>query len=94
MSGRPICSRNNHPTEHINQCVDHLIHKYVGTLISYIRDTQHFIQKVKELGKILKGSIHVTLDVCSLYASIPNKQVIDAIFDFEHVRKYPDAKIS
>ena len=42
------------------------------------------------MAKIPKGAILVTLDMYSLYTSIPNTQAIDAIL--EHTRKDPEAK--
>ena len=49
------------------------------------------MKTVKELGKIPERAMLVSLDMCSLYTSIPNKQAIDAIL--EHVRKDPETKI-
>ena len=61
--------------------MDTHIKKYVPTTKSYIRDTQDFITKIKELGPIPQGAILVTLDVSSLYTNIPNKEGITAVAD-------------
>jgi hypothetical protein len=45
VPGRPICSSNGHPTDHISEFVDDYIRKYVSMNESYVRDTQHLIQK-------------------------------------------------
>jgi hypothetical protein len=79
IPGRPICSSNNHPTERISRFVDAHIRKYMHTYPSYVRDTQDFIQKVKDLGPIPEGSIIATLDVTSLYTNIPNQDGINAV---------------
>ena len=77
IPGRPICSSNGHPTERISQFVDHHIRKYVSELPSYVRDTQHFISKLKLLNSLPEGSILATMDITSLYTNIPNKEGID-----------------
>ena len=63
---RPICSSVTHPTARISKFVDAHIQKYVPTTKSYIRDTQDFITKIKEIGPIPGGAFLVTLDVSSL----------------------------
>ena len=91
IPGIPISSSNNHSTKRIKQCVDHITSANVSTLPSRIRDNQDFIKKMKNLGKIPEGAILATLDVCSLYTCIPNKEAIDTILD--HVRRDPEAQI-
>ena len=91
IPGRPICGSNNHPTERISEFVDHHIKKYVPLLPSYIRDTQHFIKRVKQAGPLPEGALLVTWDVCSLYTNIPNFEGINSVV--EQVRNDPDAEI-
>ena len=55
---------------------------------SYFRDIQHFISRLKHLGKIPEGALLVTLDVRSLYTNIPNHEGILAMA--EHLRNDPD----
>ena len=57
VPGRPICSSVNHPTSRISKLVDEHIKEYVPKTKSYIRDTQDFIKKIKDLGPIPEGSI-------------------------------------
>ena len=40
---------------------------------SYIKDSGNFIEKIKNIGTILKYSILVTADVVGLYPSIPHE---------------------
>ena len=87
IPGRPICSSVTHPTANISKFVDAHIQKYVPTTKSYIRDTQDFISKIKEIGPIPEGSFLVTLDVSSLYTNIPNQEGITAVAD--QLRKDP-----
>ena len=53
-----------------------------------MRDTQHFISRLKQLGTIPDGALLVTLDVSSLYTNIPNREGILAVAD--HLRADPD----
>ena len=88
VPGRPICSSVNHPTAHISKFVDEHIKKYVPKTKSYVRDTQHFISRLKLLGQIPENALLVTLDVSSLYTNIPNREGILAVA--EHLRSDPD----
>ena len=90
VPGRPICSSINHPTANISKFVDEHIKKYVPQTKSYVRDTQHFISRIKQLGKIPEGALLVTLDVSSLYTNIPNQEGLIAVAD--HLRKDPDKR--
>ena len=74
VPGRPICSSVNHPTSRISKLVDEHIKDYVPKTKSYIRDTQDFIKKIKELGPIPDSAILCTLDGLSLYTNIPNNE--------------------
>ena len=88
IPGRPICSSINHPTSNISKFVDEHIKKYVPKTKSYVRDTQHFISRLKQLGTIPEGALLVTLDVSSLYTNIPNREGILAVAD--HLRADPE----
>ena len=50
IPGRPICSSIDHPTSKITKFVDEHIKEYVPKTASYVRDTQHFISKLKKNG--------------------------------------------
>ena len=88
IPGRPICSSINHPTCHISKFVDEHIKQYVPNTKSYVRDTQHFISRLKQLGTIPQGALIVTLDISSLYTNIPNHERILAVA--EHLRRDPE----
>ena len=71
IPGRPICSSINHSTCHISKFIDEHIKQYVPKTNLYVRDTQHFISRLKQLGQIPPGALLVTLDVSSVYTNIP-----------------------
>ena len=66
--------------------MDEHIKKYVPRTNSYVRDTQHFISRLKQLGQIPEGALLGTLDVSSLYTNIPNHEGILVVAD--HLRTY------
>ena len=70
VQGRPICSSIGHPTCNISKFVAAHIKDYVPKTQSYVRDTQHFISRLKQLGQIPEGALLVTLDVSSLHTNI------------------------
>ena len=41
---------------------------------SYIKDTNYFLRKIKELGQLPKGTILCTTDVVGLYPNIPHDE--------------------
>ncbi len=69
--GRPILSANDSPTERISQFVDFFLRPLVELLPSYIRDTTDLIVKLAAKGTPPPNCLLVTLDVISLYPSIP-----------------------
>ena len=85
---RPICSSINHLTSHISKFVDEHIKEHVPKTKTYVRDTQYFISRLKQLCKIPEGILLVTLDVSSLYTNIPNHEGILAVAD--HIRRDPE----
>ena len=80
--GRPIVSACNSATENISKFLDSILHQYVSSLSSYIKDTTDFIKKVKKIKFYSKDSYLVTLDVSSLYTNIPHEDGIQACKSF------------
>ena len=60
--GRPVVSSVNSHTEKLSAYVDEFLRPLEGALLSHIRDTTDFIIRLKNLGKVPKGCILVTLD--------------------------------
>ncbi len=74
--GRPIVSASGCPTERISALVDHFLSPYIPLLPSYIKDTNHFLQKIEELPPLLSTALIFTMDVKSLYTNIPNIEAL------------------
>lgn len=76
--GRPIVSGNGSLTEPISQFVDFHIKDLVYALPSYLRDTMDFLNKLS-VCKVVCDDVLCTMDVSSLYPSIPHEDGIDAL---------------
>jgi hypothetical protein len=73
VPGRPVISNCGTPTERASEFLDHHLKPNMKAGKSYIRDTGHFLDKLKEIGKISENALLVTGDVTSLYPSIPHE---------------------
>ena len=53
---------------------------------SFIKDTNHFLQKIKSLGQLPEGAILCTIHVFGLYPNIPHEEGLASL------RKFLDAR--
>ena len=90
--GRPIVSACDGPTEKLSAFVDVYLQPLAQTTKSYIKDTNHFLQKLNDLGVIPPESILVTIDVTSLYTNIPHREGILACKDALEKRQTKEPK--
>jgi hypothetical protein len=77
MPGRPIVSAIGHPTEKISELIDFHLRPHVEYLPSYLRDTTDYFNKTPSSG-LPDHTLHVTMDVASLYTNIPHDEGIEA----------------
>ena len=76
ITGRPIISGNNRPTEKISTFIDEHIKQFVPLTKSYVRDTPD--KKIEQFSH--HGDFYlVTMDVTSLYTNIPNHEGLVAV---------------
>ena len=47
--------------------------------LSYIKDSQHFLEKIKTIGSVPENAILVTADVVGLYSNIPHQAGLKAL---------------
>ena len=47
--------------------------------LSYIRDSQHFLERIKTIGNIPENAILVTADVVGLYPNVPHQAGLNAL---------------
>ena len=86
--GRPVVSGCNTPTEKISAFVDHQLKPLVPRIPSYVKDTNDFLNKLKDIGNFPEGAILVTIDVIGLYPNIPHDEGLEAM------RKILDTRIN
>ena len=49
--------------------------------LSYIRDTQHLLEKIKTIGSVPENAILITADILGLYRNIPHQSDLKALKD-------------
>ena len=91
MGIRPIVSSCESPTENISQFLDFWLKPLMKALPSYLKDTTQFIKEIKNI-QIEPNTLLVTIDVKSLYTSIPPSDGIKACLEALHssVDSFPD----
>ena len=72
--GRPIVSGCDSPTEKLSEYLDYYLQPLACNVNSYIKDTNHFLQKLMQIGNIPPSSLLVTIDVTALYTNIPHRE--------------------
>ena len=76
--GRPIMSSSGAPTENISCFIDFFLKPCVSRICSYIWDTTDSLNRLHGLPRLPPGSLLVTLDVSSLYTTIPRDEGVAA----------------
>lgn len=92
--GRPIVSAVNCPTERISSYLDYILQPFVVSLPSYVKDTTHALNIFNSFNTRSTSSSQTrfifTMDVNSLYTSIPHKEGLLAIKFFLDQRQILD----
>ena len=85
--GRPVINSINCHNSEISRCVDHHLKHLVREIPLYIKDTNNFINKINNF-PVPPNSLLVTMDVKSLYTSIPNNEGIASVKKkYDHLPK-------
>ena len=71
VPGRPVISNCGYYTKNISSFLDYHLQPLAQKVKSYIKDTNHFLSKLKSLGKLPHGAILCTIDIVGLYPNIP-----------------------
>ena len=82
VPGRPVISNCGYYTENISSFLDYHLQPLAQKVKSYIKDTNHFLSKLKSLGKLPQGAILCTIDVVGLYPSIPHSEGLNSLRRF------------
>lgn len=78
ITGRPIISGCDGPTERISSFVDTLLQPISKSQASYLKDTTDFINFIEKT-KVKKRTFLVSMDVTSLYTNIPQEEGINTV---------------
>ena len=76
---RPVISNCGTPTEKVSELLDHHLKPITQNGISYIRESQHFLEKIKTIGTVHENAILVTADVVGLYPNILHQEDLKAL---------------
>ena len=79
VPGRPVISNCVYYTEKISSFLDYHLQLQAQKVKSYIKNTNHFLSKLKSLGKLPQGAILCTIDVVSLYPNIPHSEGLNSL---------------
>ena len=77
--GRPIISACSCPTELISSFLDKKMAPFVKSLPTYIKDTNHALNILKQLSFPGNNKFLFTMDITSLYTVIPNNEGLLAL---------------
>ena len=86
---RPIVSGSGGPTEKMSQLVDYFIGKIVPLSQSYVRDSTHLINILKDF-TAQPGILLCTRDITSLYTNLPHLEGIHSTKEMLAIHKPPD----
>ena len=82
MPERPLISNCGFYTKNISSSLDFHLQTLTQKVKSYIKDTNHFLRKIKELGQLPEGKILCTIDVVGLYPNIRHDEGLAFLKDF------------
>ena len=86
MAGRPVISNCGYCTEKISSTLDYQVQPLAQKVKSYNKDTNHFLIKLKSLGKLPQDAILCTIDVFGLYPNIPHSEGLTSLRTFLELR--------
>ncbi|CAJ0967794.1 unnamed protein product [Ranitomeya imitator] len=77
--GRPIVASTNSVLSPLAITVEKILSPLVPFMKSYLKDTTHFLQLLRDLGPLPSNSILVTMDVSSLYTNIDHQEGLESV---------------
>ena len=78
-NNRPVVSNSGFFTENISEFLDHHLQPLAKQVDSYIKDTNHLLQKLNGLDSLPEDAILCTVDVVGFYPSIPHDEGLESI---------------
>ena len=81
IPGRPVISNTRYYTENISEFLDFHLQPLSKKVASFVRDTNDFLRKIRDLGDLTENAILCTADVVGLYPNIPNDEGLNVLFN-------------
>ena len=82
VPGSPVISNCGFYTENISSFLDFHLQPFAQKVQWYIKDTNHFLRKIRELDQLPEGTILCTIDVVGLYPNVPHDEGLSFLKDF------------
>ena len=79
VPGRPVISNCGYHTENISSFLDYHLQPLAKSVKSYIKDTNDFLKKLRDLPPLPEDAMLCTIDVVGLYPNIPHNEGLEAI---------------
>ena len=79
VPGRPVISNSGYFTENIAAFLDYHLQPLSQGVRSYIKDTNDFLRKLRDLPDLPEDAIFCTIDVVGLYPNIPHEEGLEAM---------------
>ena len=79
LPGQPVISNSRTPTETVSEFLDHHYKPIMQNGLPYIRDSQHFLVKIKTNGSVPENVILITADVVDLNPNNPHQAGLKAL---------------
>ena len=92
VSRRPVITNCGMPTEKVPEFLAYQLKLVMQKSKSYIRDSRHFLEKIKNVSTIPENAILVMADVVGLYPSISHQAGLSALketLENRSVKKIP-----
>ena len=79
VPGRPVISNCGYYTENISSFLHYHLQPLAQKVKSYIKDTNHFLDRLRSSGKLPQGAIPCTIDDVGLYPNIPHNEGLTSL---------------
>ena len=73
VPGGHVISNCETPTEKMSEFLDHHLQPVIKGGTSYVKDANHFLEKLKELGKVPPNAVLVTADLKALHEKLEER---------------------
>ena len=87
VPGRPVISNCGFYTENVSSFLDHHLQPFPQRVKSYNKGSNHFLNKIKKVGKLPEGAILCIMDVVGLYPNIPHGEGLPSLYKFLETRE-------